>query len=114
MDDNRRSCSYNSVEELSESSEPEDDKEMKQEKVLYYLGMNCGGEESEEEHNETKSQLLKSLVLNREDCSYPLLDNEDSNEKSELLSVSTGGSSPLYLPQFRTAPFTAHSHEAQL
>ncbi|XP_069009275.1 leptin receptor [Embiotoca jacksoni] len=115
MDDPRHSCSSNSVEELSETSEQEDEGEVRQEKVLYYLGMDypAEDEESEEEEErreeETKTELLKNAVLNREDCSlesHPLLGLEDSSEPGELLSAPTGGFSPLYLPQFRTSPCT--------
>lgn len=110
LDDPRRSCSYNSVEELSETSEQEDEEEVREEKDLYYLGMDYPGEESEEDEEqtevETKTELLKNVVLNREACpmeSHPLLGPEDS---TELLSASTPGFSPFYLPQFRTAPCT--------
>uniref|UniRef100_A0A8C6UCP7 Leptin receptor n=1 Tax=Neogobius melanostomus TaxID=47308 RepID=A0A8C6UCP7_9GOBI len=100
--DNRRSCSYNSVEELSESSEPED--EDKREKDLYYLKLH--GEDSEGEQDESRNDLLKRIVLSKEDGSCPLLDAEDSNEQSTLLSAPPCGLSPLYLPQYRTAPTT--------
>ncbi|KAI3368569.1 hypothetical protein L3Q82_025575, partial [Scortum barcoo] len=115
LDDPRRSCSYNSVEELSETSEPVDEEEAREEKDLYYLGMDYPAEDEESESDEkqrekeTKIELLKNVVLNREDCSVeslPLLGPEDSGEPSEMLSVSSQGFSPLYLPQFRTAPCT--------
>lgn len=105
--DNRRSCS-NSVEELSDSSEPEDDH--KQENDLYYLKLSR--ENSEEDQDESRNNLLKSIVLSKEGCSYPLLDAED--EQSTLLSAPPCGLSPLYLPQYRTAPITAHSSNPQL
>lgn len=105
LDDPRRSCSYNSVEELSETSEQEDEGEVRGEKNLYYLGMEYPGEESEEDEEqtdvETKSELLKNVVLSREDCSTesrPLLELGDSSQLP-----STCGFSPFYLPQFRTA-----------
>ncbi|TDH08795.1 hypothetical protein EPR50_G00101470 [Perca flavescens] len=118
MDDPQRPCSYNSVEKLSETSEQEEEEhETREGKDLYYLGMNypAEDEESEDEESEedeaqrkeeTKIELLKNVVLNLEDCSvesHPLLGPEDS---SELLSASTHSFSPLYLPQFRTAPCT--------
>ncbi|XP_074491005.1 leptin receptor [Sebastes fasciatus] len=113
MDDPRRSCSYNSVEELSETSEQEDEEEEpRKEKDLYYLGMDYPAQDEDSEEDEghreedTRIELLKNVVLNIEDCSvesHPLLGPEDS---SELLSTSTRGFSPLYLPQFRTAPCT--------
>lgn len=112
LDDPRRSCSYNSVEELSETSEQEDEEEAREEKDLYYLGMDYPAEDEDSEEDEEqrgevpKTGLLKNAALNREDLcveSHPLLGSEDS---SELLSASTRGCSPLYLPQFRTAPCT--------
>lgn len=114
MDDPRCSCSYNSVEELSETSEQEDEEEVREGKDLYYLGMDYPVEDEESEGEEkreedTKAELLKNVVLNREACSvesHPLLGPVDSNEPSEMLSASTRGFSPLYMPQFRTAPCT--------
>uniref|UniRef100_A0A671VRX9 Fibronectin type-III domain-containing protein n=1 Tax=Sparus aurata TaxID=8175 RepID=A0A671VRX9_SPAAU len=107
LDDPRRSCSYNSVEELSETSEQEDGEEAREEKDLYYLGMDYRAEDEdseegeEEREEETRAELLKSVVLSREDCpveSHPLLGAEDSSEPR--------GFSLLYMPQFRTAPCT--------
>lgn len=118
-DDPRRSCSYNSVEELSETSEQEDnEEEAREEKDLYYLGMDYPAEdeeseEDEERREETNIELLKNVVLNREDCSvesHPLLGPEDS---SELLSASTCNFSPLYLPHFRTAPCTRQPQDGK-
>ncbi|XP_034563377.1 leptin receptor isoform X2 [Notolabrus celidotus] len=112
LDDPRRSCSYNSVEELSETSEQEDEEEVREEKDLYYLGMDYPAEdedseeEDEEREEETKTELL-TVTLNREDSlveSQPLLGPEDSSELSELLSTLTCDCSPLYMPQYRTAP----------
>ncbi len=112
LDDPRRSCSYNSVEELSETSEQAEEDEVREEKDLYYLGMDYPAEDEESEDDEqqreeeTKIELLKNVVLNREDCSvesHPLLGPGDS---SEPLPAPTHGFSPLYLPQFRTAPCT--------
>lgn len=87
LDDPRRSCSYMSVEELSETSE-HSNREAGEEKDLYYLGLDYGADESEEE---------EPKALNREGCSVelrPLL--EPTN--------STCNISVLYLPQFRTGP----------
>ena len=112
LDDPRRSCSYNSVEELSETSEQGDEEEVREEKDLYYLRMDYPAEDEESEEDEdqredeTTLELLKSVVLNREDCSvesHPLLGPEDS---------SACGVSPLYLPQFRTAPYTRQTQDA--
>uniref|UniRef100_A0A3B5ARE7 Leptin receptor n=1 Tax=Stegastes partitus TaxID=144197 RepID=A0A3B5ARE7_9TELE len=112
MDDPRRSRSYNSVEELSETSEQEDEGEVRQEKDLCYLGMEYPAEDEKSEDDEeqteeeTKTELLKGVVWNNEGCSvesHQLLGPEDS---SELLSASTYSLSPLYLPQFRTAART--------
>ncbi|XP_037553856.1 leptin receptor [Nematolebias whitei] len=109
VDDPRRSCSYNSVEEVSETSEQEDEGAAQQEKHLCYLEMKYSTEdegseeEDEEREEETKAELLKN-VLNRED--YPLLSPEDLSQSSQLLSASTCGFSSLYLPQYRTAACT--------
>ncbi|XP_070764514.1 leptin receptor [Enoplosus armatus] len=109
LDDPRRSRSYNSVEELSETSEQGDEEEVREEKDLYYLGMDYPVEDEESEEDEgqreeeTKTDLLRNVVLHREDCSvesHPLLGPKDP---SELLTASSRGLSPLYLPQFRTA-----------
>lgn len=122
VEDPRRSCSYNSVEELSETSEQQDEGDVKEAKDLYYLDMDypVADEESEEEEEqreeETKTELLKNVVLNREDCSVescPLLSLEDSSEPIELLSVSTFGFSQLYLPQFRTVPSARQQHDSE-
>lgn len=121
LDDPRRSCSYNSVGELSETSEQENEEEAREEKELYYLGMDYPAEEIEEDEEQTevgaKTELLKNIVLNGEDCSlewHPLLHPEDS---SELLSASPCSFSPLYLPQFRTArctrQLTAPPHDSR-
>lgn len=106
-DDPRRSCSYNSVEELSETSEQEDEGETRHEANLYYLGMDYPAEdeasEEEEEHQreeEPNTELLKNVILNKDDCSvesHPLLGPGESGEP-------TFSFSPLYMPQFRTAP----------
>ncbi|KAM3876341.1 leptin receptor [Diretmus argenteus] len=114
-DDPRRSCSYNS--EFSETSEQEEDEGMREEKDLYYLGMDYPAEDGEseeeegqreaEEREETKIVLLKNVVFNREDCSVelrPLL--------GPGASASTGGFSPVYLPQFRTVPCTRQLTDA--
>ncbi|XP_071398759.1 leptin receptor [Centroberyx affinis] len=119
-DDPRRSCSYNSVEEFSETSEQEEDEGVREEKDLYYLGMDYPAEDGEsngeeETEEETTTELLKNVVVNREDCSvesHPLLGPGDSIEP---LSASACGFSP-YMPQFRTAPctrqLTAKLHES--
>ncbi|KAF7663963.1 hypothetical protein LDENG_00194070 [Lucifuga dentata] len=104
----RRSCSYNSMEKFSETSEQEDE-EVREGKDLYYLGMDYPAEDEEsEQEEETKTELIRNGVLNREDCSFievhPLLGCEDSSEPSELLAASSYGFSPSYLPQFQTSP----------
>lgn len=109
VDDPRRSCSYNSVEEVSETSEQEDEGAALQEKRLCYLEMKYSSEdeESEEEdeqrEEETKAGLVKG-VLNR--GGYPLLSAEGLSQTSQLLSASSCAFSSLYLPQYRTAPCT--------
>ncbi|XP_041646977.1 leptin receptor isoform X2 [Cheilinus undulatus] len=114
LDDPRRSCSYNSVEELSETSEQEDEDTVREEKDLYYLGMDYPAEDEDSEDDEeqregAKIELLKSVVLSREDSlleSHPLLGTEDSSNLSEPLSSPACDFSLLYLPQFRTASST--------
>uniref|UniRef100_A0AAQ5XCE0 Fibronectin type-III domain-containing protein n=1 Tax=Amphiprion ocellaris TaxID=80972 RepID=A0AAQ5XCE0_AMPOC len=86
MDDPRRSRSYNSVEELSETSEQEDEGEVRQEKDLYYLRMDYPAEDEKSEDDEEQ--------------------REEETTADGLLSPSTCGLSPLYLPQFRTAACT--------
>uniref|UniRef100_A0A665VED5 Fibronectin type-III domain-containing protein n=1 Tax=Echeneis naucrates TaxID=173247 RepID=A0A665VED5_ECHNA len=97
MEDPRHSCSYNSVEELSETSEREDEGEVREEKDLYYLGMDypAEDEESEEEEEPTEEEIKIRL------------------EPTELRSAVTCGFSPLYLPQFRTAPCTRQRQESE-
>nr|QCO95273.1 leptin receptor [Channa punctata] len=110
-EDQRRSCSYNSVEELSETSEQEDEGGTKEGKNLYYLGMDYPAEdedseeEEEQREEETKIELLKIVVPDQSFSgeSRPLL---GSGEPTEPLSASTCGFTPLYLPQFRTVPCT--------
>ncbi|XP_071005936.1 leptin receptor-like isoform X1 [Oncorhynchus clarkii lewisi] len=116
------SCSYNYVEEFSETSEQEDEALGGErdggieDKDLYYLGMGYQ-EESEEEEEEkreenTGAMLLKeAVVLRRKGSSIesnPLLGCRDSmfSESSDEAAVVGIGmiSVPLYLPQFRTAP----------
>ncbi|XP_072245222.1 leptin receptor [Leuresthes tenuis] len=115
IDKSRRSCSYNSVEDLSETSKEEVKGDVKHEKHLYYPAMEYPAENEDREEEEqrdhcTKTELLKNAVLNREDCSvesHLLVSPEDLSElSSELLLASTYGLSPLYLPQNRTAPPT--------
>ncbi|XP_017276076.1 leptin receptor isoform X1 [Kryptolebias marmoratus] len=115
VDDPRRSCSYNSVEELSETSEPEDEGAAGQEKPLCYLEIKYSAEDEESEkeedqrEEETKTELLQNVVLNREDSCvelHPLLSPEDSNQSDQLLSAQSCGFSLLYLPQYRTAACT--------
>ncbi|XP_051929291.1 leptin receptor isoform X1 [Hippocampus zosterae] len=99
MDDPRRSCSYNSVEELSEPSDQEDATE---EKDLYYLSMDYQAESEEGEGEvKQKEELLKSVTLSRDGCS-----GESHLTPTELVSTSTCDLAPLYMPQFRTAPYS--------
>lgn len=99
MDDPRRSCSFNSVEELSEPSDHEDATE---EKDLYYLSMDYQAENEEVEGEvKQKEELLKSVTLSRDGCSV-----ESYLTPSELVSTSTCDLAPLYMPQFRTAPYS--------
>lgn len=111
LDDPRRSCSFNSVEQLSEASEQEDEGRVRGEKGLFYLGVEgYPGEESEEEEEEeedqTDTELLKKVPgrEGRPAESHPLLELENSNESppSPQAQASAYGFSPFYLPQFRT------------
>lgn len=107
LDDPRRSCSFNSVEQLSEASEQEDEGRVRGEKGLFYLGVEgYPGDESEEEEDQTDTELLKK-VPGREERpaeSHPLLEVENSTESppSPQAQASTYNFSPFYLPQFRT------------
>ncbi|CAL8254996.1 unnamed protein product [Merluccius merluccius] len=107
-DDPRRSCSYNSVEEFSVTSDQEDDEGVREDKDLYYLGMDYEVEEGEEEGMEREGEereamklvLLKSAVLCRGDCSVGsnlLLRPEEEDPKT------CADFAPAYLPQFETA-----------
>lgn len=116
MDDPRRSCSNNSVEELSQTSDQEDEHGVRREKDLYYLGMDYPAEDEESEKDdeqsedeEAKVELLKSTPLNRGHCSvelHPLLSQDNPSEPGILPSPSTCGFAMPYLPQFRTATCT--------
>nr|XP_057929720.1 leptin receptor isoform X2 [Doryrhamphus excisus] len=93
LDDPRRSCSYNSVEELSETSDQEDD--ATERKDLYYLGMGYPAEdEGSDGEIAQKEEALKHVIFNTD------------VESSQLISASSCVFPPLYLPQFRTAPDT--------
>lgn len=109
--DPRRSCSYNSVEELSETSE-QDNEEVHEEKDLYYLGLGYQAEDSEGE-GEPKPELLKNVILNIEDCSAESRPHLGPTDSGELPSASACGFAPLYMPQFRTAPCAARQLTAQ-
>ncbi|KAM4738748.1 leptin receptor [Anableps anableps] len=103
-DDPRRSCSYNSEKELSETSEQEDEADMGQEKPLHYLDIGHLPEDEESEEEEPQTELLKSTHLNREDCSielHPLLNPDESMDPKKLVQVSTCSFASLYMPQYR-------------
>ncbi|XP_033937667.1 leptin receptor isoform X2 [Pseudochaenichthys georgianus] len=110
MDDLRLSCLYNSVEELSETSDQEHkgEEEVRGIKDFFHLEMDfpAADEKSEKDEQtgeETNIELLKNVVLNRDERAvelHPLLGPEDSRE---LQSASARGFSQLYQPQFRTA-----------
>ncbi|CAL8269956.1 unnamed protein product [Arctogadus glacialis] len=109
--DVQRSCSYNSAEEFSVTSEQEEDGGVKEDKDLYYLGMDYEGEEEEEKEVEKgigedgerevmKLVLLKSGVWSSGDCSVGsnvLLRSLDEDPKR------SADFAPVYLPQFKTA-----------
>ncbi|XP_015826469.3 leptin receptor [Nothobranchius furzeri] len=110
-DDPRRSCSYNSVEELSESSEQENEGEKKH---LDYLEIKYSTDDEESEGEEQrednlKTKLLKDDAADREDSCvelHHLLGLEDSSQPDKLPSASTCEFSLLYLPQYRTDQHT--------
>ncbi|XP_056894701.1 leptin receptor isoform X3 [Takifugu flavidus] len=95
LDVPRRSCCYNSTEELSEKSE-QGDRDVGEEKDLYYIGADYG-DEDEESEEELNAKLIQTVPLNSEGCSA------ESRRLLEL-TESKCDFSPLYLPQFRTAP----------
>lgn len=104
LDAPRRSCSYVSLAELSEASE-HGNGEAGEEKDLYYLGMDPGDDESEEEEEEPIAKLIQTEAPDREGCSV---------ESRPLLQPpnSTCDVSALYLPQYRTAPSPARQLSA--
>lgn len=89
----RNSCSYNSVEEFSETSEQEDEasETTQVSKELYYMGMN---EEREEDELEEEFNQEDGTEEQAPD-SRPELEWENSK--------ASDSNFPLYLPQFRTA-----------
>ncbi|NP_001124341.1 leptin receptor precursor [Takifugu rubripes] len=95
LDVPRRSCCYNSTEELSEKPE-QGDRDVGEEKDLYYIGADYG-DEDEESEEELNAKLIQTVPLNSEGCSA------ESRRLLEL-TESKCDFSPLYLPQFRTAP----------
>nr|XP_040040837.1 leptin receptor isoform X2 [Gasterosteus aculeatus aculeatus] len=104
----RRSCSDNSMEEPSKTSEQEDEEEKaREEKDLCCLTDYPAADEGSREEK-TNIKLLKNVDFNREEeseDSHALLGPEDS---SEPLSASTQSVPLLYLPQLRSAPCTMH------
>ncbi|MEQ2208354.1 hypothetical protein XENOCAPTIV_026137, partial [Xenoophorus captivus] len=104
LDDPRRSCSYNSLKELSETSNQEDKIDMRQGKPLYYLEIRPMSEDEENEEEKPESELLKGANLNREEFSvelHPLLSPEESMNPSKMLQESTCSFASLYMPQYR-------------
>ncbi|XP_075872070.1 leptin receptor [Nelusetta ayraudi] len=101
LDDPRRSCSFNSVEQLSEQ---EDEGGVRGEKGLFYLGVES--EEEEEEEDQTDAELLKKVPgrEGRPAESHPLLQVENSSESppAPQAQASAYGFSQFYLPQFTT------------
>lgn len=106
LDDPRRSCSFNSVEQLSaEASEPED--EGRGDGDLFYLGY--AGDASEEEEDQTDSELLKMVPAEE---SRPLLavDGPCEPPPSSLRAAAACSVAPFYLPQFTSG---SHGGEPQ-
>lgn len=91
----RNSCSYNSVEEFSETSEQEDEASdsTRVSKELYYLGM---GEEEEED--DELEEGFKEESATEEQIPDFSLELECKNPKAD-----SDTNVPVYLPQFRTA-----------
>lgn len=89
----RNSCSYNSVEEFSETSEQEDEasENTQVSKELYYMGMN---EEEEDDELEEEFKEEDGTEEQIPDFSPEL---ECKNSKASDSNV------PLYVPQFRTS-----------
>lgn len=80
------------MEEFSEKSE-QGDRDVGEEKDLYYIGVDYG-DDDEESEEELNAKLIQTVPLNSEGCSA----------ESRRLLESKCDFSPLYLPQFRTAP----------
>lgn len=95
LDVPQRSGCYNSMEELSEKSE-QGDRDVGEEKDLYYIGVDYG-DDDEESEEELNAKLIQTVPLSGEGCSA---------ESRRLLQLTEAKCdfSPLYLPQFRTAP----------
>lgn len=93
----RNSCSCNSVEEFSETSEQEDDalESKRVAKELYYLGMN----EEEEEEDFQDEEADDETVL----CAESIPQSERKCSGSSDSSSMSQRSIPLYLPQFQHA-----------
>ncbi|KAK3556758.1 hypothetical protein QTP70_016696 [Hemibagrus guttatus] len=81
----RNSCSYNSVEEFSVTSEQEDEAQVSKE--LYYMGIN-----EQEEDDELVEEFKE------EDGT----EEQISDSSPELKSKVSDSNVPLYLPQYRT------------
>ncbi|KAK2908112.1 leptin receptor [Channa argus] len=118
MEDPRRSCSYNSVEELSKTSEQGDEGDMKEGKDFLEMDHPAKEEENKEEQDKEQSKeetkMFKNVVLNIESCSVELQPLLSPKEPTKPLSASTCGFSELYLPQFRTLPCTSQLQDSQV
>ncbi|KAL6108253.1 lepr [Pungitius sinensis] len=113
MGASRRSCSNNSMEELSKTSEQEDGEEkVREEKDLCCVPMNYPAEDEESGEDErqieekTNVKLIKNVDFNREEESVESRGSLGPEDSSEPLSASTQSFPLLYLPQFRRAQCT--------
>lgn len=109
----RHSSLYNSVEELSETSEYEASESTGGGKDLYYLAVNEKEEEEEDEENDDESESEEAQdeqdeIEESQICKVEFVMKADTKPQSEgnnytsLDSNTTSHSIPLYLPQFQT------------
>ncbi|XP_038134313.1 leptin receptor isoform X2 [Cyprinodon tularosa] len=92
-DDQRHSGSYNSFRKLSETSEKENELDMRQDKPLNYLEIRHPLEDEESEEENPKSELLKTAHVEL----HHQLNQEEVMDPSKLLQAC----SSLYMPQYR-------------
>ncbi|KAI7807653.1 leptin receptor [Triplophysa rosa] len=104
----RHSSLYNSVEELSETSEYEASESTGGGKDLYYLAVNEKEEEKDEESESEEAQDERDENEEFQLCKGEIVMKADTKRQSEgnnytsIDSNTTSHSIPLYLPQFQT------------